>query len=493
VDVVGYSDPLSVPLGDPVRIMVSCRAPRFRVDVVRLVHGDRNPAGPGLRVEEVPTSRDGVYEGVEQPLPRGSFVRVGGSGDHDSFTAHAWIWPTAPGAGLQGVLTKRAGDGRGFALVVEDGGLALWLGPARLRTGVPLEPRSWYCAVGAYDAAERTLSLHQIPLWAGAPVHVRSEAPPGADARAPGEPLLMGALPGPRAHFNGKLEAPAVAARALSDAEARSLAAGSVPPDWPAVVAGQWDFSAGIPSAHVQDVSGHGRHGETVNNPARGVTGRTWTGADLDFRRVPEQYAAIHLHDDDLDDARWRPAFELDTAELPRSGVYAARLRTEAFEDFVPFFVTARPGASAHRVALVLPTFCYLAYANEHIQRGESYLDGATPYEAALYSYILDNRLHSTYDAHSDGSGVTSSSWRRPIANMRPCCNQPTTGFAIPHNLGADLCLVDWLEHHGLEYDLLTDHVLHEHGADCLAPYRVVLTGTHPEYVSERMLDGLES
>jgi N,N-dimethylformamidase len=56
----------------------------------------------------------------------------------------------------------------------------------------------------------------------------------------------------------------------------------------------------------------------------------------------------------------------------------------------------------------------------------------------------------------------------------------------------ADLHLVDWLDHEGYDYDVATDLELHGEGADLLRRYRVVLTGSHPEYYSERMLDAWE-
>jgi len=58
--------------------------------------------------------------------------------------------------------------------------------------------------------------------------------------------------------------------------------------------------------------------------------------------------------------------------------------------------------------------------------------------------------------------------------------------------LPADLHLIDWLEARGFAYDVITDEDLHREGAAVLRPYKVVLTGTHPEYYSAAMLDGME-
>jgi N,N-dimethylformamidase len=57
----------------------------------------------------------------------------------------------------------------------------------------------------------------------------------------------------------------------------------------------------------------------------------------------------------------------------------------------------------------------------------------------------------------------------------------------------SDLYLVDWLEARGTPYDVLIDEDLHREGADALRPYRAVVTGSHPEYASEQMLNAYES
>ena len=89
----------------------------------------------------------------------------------------------------------------------------------------------------------------------------------------------------------------------------------------------------------------------------------------------------------------------------------------------------------------------------------------------------------SCYEHHTDGSGVHFSSRLRPIVNMK--AKAPPWGF------NADTNVTDWLEHTGHAYDVITDEDLHGEGVDLLAPYRVVITGTHPEYDSTAMLDAL--
>jgi N,N-dimethylformamidase len=72
--------------------------------------------------------------------------------------------------------------------------------------------------------------------------------------------------------------------------------------------------------------------------------------------------------------------------------------------------------------------------------------------------YIVDNRLISLYDKHSDGSSVCYASWLRPIVNMRPKYTQQwlDSGAGSPHLFPADLHLADWLTTMGYQFDVLT-------------------------------------
>jgi N,N-dimethylformamidase len=140
--IVGYADRMTVQPGETVKFMVSSNAPRYRADIVRLIHGDANPKGPGVKETVVETPANADYPGKRQVLPLGSYatvpdnaaLRLGGS-----FTITAWIAPTrhdpeAPGGtapnGDQGIVTKWSeGDKSGYGLVIEeDGRLAVWLG-----------------------------------------------------------------------------------------------------------------------------------------------------------------------------------------------------------------------------------------------------------------------------------------------------------------------------------------------------------------------------
>jgi N,N-dimethylformamidase len=471
VDVVGYSDRLSVEPGATITFMVSCERPEFTARIVRLWHGDDNPAGPGFKADVVPGELDGAYAGRRQEIVTGSHVRVDGLPDLSGGLAFGvWVLPTLRLPEPQGILAL--GDLR---LVLRDGHVVL----GDLTLDAPLEERTWTfvsCSVDASGAA--TLAARPLSELQGGP----SQRAQGTIAPPPvATDLVLGD------GLNGKLDAPRLFDRAV-DADDVATAMDEL---------ARWDFSRDIPTDRVTDVAG-GLHGHTMNRPMRGATGHNWDGTEIAWPRAPEQYGAIHFHDDDLDDAGWEPSCSWTVPAGTPSGVYAAHLQTGDAEDFVPFTVRPHLGRPTARAVVLLPTFSYLAYANEQLLAGEAgetlaAIDGFRidyPVEPQDV-YAVEHRLLSMYDKHRDGSGVCYSSRLRPIVNMRPKyhLSPVNSGKGGPHQLNADLQLVDWLHETGTDVDVITDEDLFEDGLALLEPYDVVLSGTHCEYWSGGMLD----
>jgi N,N-dimethylformamidase len=83
------------------------------------------------------------------------------------------------------------------------------------------------------------------------------------------------------------------------------------------------------------------------------------------YRLDAAQYGGIAFHDDALTDCRWQSDLTFAVPEDLRSGVYALRLRSGDAEDHIPFFVRASQPKAA--LAVLMSTFTYLAYANEHL------------------------------------------------------------------------------------------------------------------------------
>jgi len=470
MNIVGYVHKWSVEPEGTARFMISSKAGRYQADIVRLIHGDPNPAGPGFKSEPVETSLSGEYEGRLQRIRPGSYVRVPSHPRLDlrgNFRIEAWIAPTLPDRERQALMSKRGT----FDLVLVNGRLEFSVAGNVAQLDQRVERHAWYFVSAEYDveAAEIRLSLDPLdPTLARARSSTNLTLNRATFDPIGGGDLLIGASEGPTNFYNGKIDAP----RIFSGAE---------------LIAG-WDFSAEISSRRVCDVSGNGLDGRTVNMPMRGATGHNWDGSETAWRHAPAQYGAIHFHEDDLDDAGWAVDLEWPVpAEMP-SGVYAVRLQTDGDEDYIPFFVRPKLRQPTARILFLAPLFSYLAYANE--QQALTMYGGRPDYPSdARDQFVVENRLLSLYDRHSDGSGVCYASWRRPLVNMRP---QPLfIGESFPHQLSADLHLVHWLYQHGYEFDVVTDEDLHLEGKELLEPYSVVLTGSHCEYWSGEMLDAV--
>jgi N,N-dimethylformamidase len=223
------------------------------------------------------------------------------------------------------------------------------------------------------------------------------------------------------------------------------------------------------------------------------MTGYNWTGREEHFIHAPAEYGAIHFHDDDLEDAGWEKDFELTVPDTMRSAIYAAKVTAGDAVDYIPFVVRRPTSAPPARIAFLMPTASYMAYSNEQLVFASTEaIVGRTSVLTPddIYLYEHPELGLSTYDYHADGSGVCYVSRLRPIPNLRP--HHRLDGDLL-WGLPADLHLIDWLEARGFGYDLITDDDLHREGAALLQPYKVVLTGTHPEYYSAAMLDGMEN
>ena len=62
VPLIGYLDWFSARPGERIAVKVSSRlAEPYQADLVRIIHGDANPAGRGLKFEEVEATFAGTY------------------------------------------------------------------------------------------------------------------------------------------------------------------------------------------------------------------------------------------------------------------------------------------------------------------------------------------------------------------------------------------------------------------------------------------------
>ncbi|MGH6879943.1 MAG: N,N-dimethylformamidase beta subunit family domain-containing protein [Hypericibacter sp.] len=518
---VGYADRWTAAPGDTLSFMASSFGPeRYRAELMRL-SGDISAPGHNERV--VPNEANRDYPARRQEIHAGSYAEIADSvvlQRLKSFTIALFAWPTTPGRGRQALFGKWDEAKRaGFLLAIgADGTLTLELGDregrtATISTKTKLLVREWYWLSASYDTVSGAVTLQQQPLahYAKATdrAAVATDIHLGAIAIDNGRPLTMAGLvetasdrrPRAIARYNGKIEAPRLASRALDPAAIEQLQAQSLPARLRPDLIGFWDFSRAISSARIEDLSDARHHGVVRNLPTRAMKGHNWDGTVRDWTQAPEHYGAIHFHENDLYDAGWQKDFDLTLpADLP-SGIYAMRLTAGEEIERIPFFVRAKPdaGKGKPRALFLVPTCSYMAYINERQsfdgalgEQGAGHASGLGPEDLFLNQHR--EYAYSFYDTHEDGSGVSISSRLRPTLNVRPghSTSWVGPGGTGPWQFAADLDILGWLETQGFEYDIATDEDLHRDGLNLLSRYPVVLTGSHPEYHSTQMLDALQ-
>jgi N,N-dimethylformamidase len=505
---LGYADTFSVENGQPIAFKISSEiSGRYRAEIVRLRCADHT--GVGLKQTVVNTAVNGDYAARLQPVSAGSHVEVGAPNAFvlERATLQAYVWPTTPTKGRQALLgTWDDTLGKGYGLILDDiGALALVVGDGHRRqtisTAVPLLERHWYLVAASFDAVSGAAWVGQRPLLQ----YARDDTTAECNARLDITPAAAGVFrmaawsaqagSGPHAgrtmaagFYNGKIDGPIVASRPLTPPECRRFLAAATPAALDDAVVAHWDFSRGIPTTHVVDISPYGRHGTTVNLPTRAMKGHHWDGSEYNWMHNPAHYGAIHFHDDDLYDCSWDSDFTFTVpADLP-SGLYCAYVTQAGHEDYIPFVVRPPRGTARAPLALLLPTASYWAYANRHVEIEWYERENVVGYFASVDPTALFLHEHpefgvSMYDLHSDGSGVCYASRLRPVLNMRP----KERLWQLP----ADTHIIDWLDAKGFTYDVITEDDLDAEGLALLAPYRCVMTGTHPEYPSRPMLDAI--
>ncbi len=235
----------------------------------------------------------------------------------------------------------------------------------------------------------------------------------------------------------------------------------------------------------IDDLTGAARV-SCAQRPYTAVRGLRWDGRFHNPAQAPGHYSALHLNSDTMLDAHWPQAVRWRVPEDLPSGCYAFRLALgRGFEPeyrYAMFFVSAatRP---KHRIAVLLPTFSYLAYSNATEEMRGPVVTPA-PHAAEAFLDAVHPRFgRSLYERHPDGHGVLYCSSRRPMLSVSP-------GHR-PWQFVADSWLLDWLETSGEGVDIVTDHDLHRAGEAVLSPYAVVVSGHHPEYWTTQMWDGL--
>ena len=171
VNITGYTDKISAKPGETVNFHVTVdNATQAQVDLVRLIHGDEHPEGPGFIEEIISSPLSGVHPVKKQFVDLGNAVRVDDparllNGD-GSFTVACFVFASTPEKGRQVILGKYSLDENcGYALGIDDKGrLAFWTANGKdtdeVVSQIPLAHHTWYLVSASFDRKSKQVSLH---------------------------------------------------------------------------------------------------------------------------------------------------------------------------------------------------------------------------------------------------------------------------------------------------------------------------------------------
>lgn len=480
MEILGYFEEWSRRGGDTVRLAVSTRLPEVEALFERILSGPGEPGESKVETEIRADILSKRFPGRWQETAVGSWAKLAlaapPAAAPRAVSVHCWLWPTLPE--LDRRQTIWALD-NGLSLAIEDGVLVLrQRGSELARSIVGLVAQCWYSAAVILDGDRATLDVEQVRGLIAASRGLATGR--GASFTVPAAILLatdgLDAAGSPRAAYNGKIDRPTVYYRMLSRTEIAALRAGAdVGAD------SEWAFDRDFGATAV---AGRGRcPGGTLHNGVeRAVTGPNWDGHSDSFVETPGEYTALQFHEDDMVDSGWEYDLAFDLPPDIQSGVYCVRLTAGSSVERIPLFVLGAPAETAD-VLMLMPTNTYLAYANERLVK----LDFSSVMAHAQTAhpddlYLAEHREfgRSCYDTHVDGTPCRYSSRRRPIIQVRPGFpNWLTDSY---RHFAVDLYFVEWLETRQRSYHVATDEDLEREGRALLDKYKVVVTGSHPEY-----------
>ena len=481
VFIAGYSDKLSVRPSETITFFVSSRAGSdFKATLHRSISADPNPDGPGIVEQDASIYfRSSSFASRYQGFTPGSFAQS--TTDlrakiNTDLLIKLWFMPTVLVSADQTLIAWGH-----VSIILDSQGIitAKLLGGMSVSTTVEVKCNQWHSLeltvlasgmmtldvksmmmakanIGDTKSSRTELGIAQMfPLLVTAPVRIAAG---------------FGDAP---CCFNGKIEAPEI----LVDG---------------ALIA-KWDFAQSISSLSVKAHTGPDLL--LRNAPTRGVTGCKWDATEFCWRHKPAHYAAILFHDDDIYDFGWDKDFEFVVPDDMPSGIYIMRIEAEGHYDAMPFFVCPPLGKRRADLCVLVSTFTYTIYGNHaRPDFAPSWLEKISAWNA--YPNNPSEYRHyglSTYNNHTDGSGICHASHKRVLFNLRP--GYLTFGEASCSGLRhfqADSHLIAWLHNQDIAYDIVTDDELDRDGVAAISGYKAVLTGSHPEYHTSATLDALK-
>ena len=481
VFIAGYSDKLSARPGETVTFFVSSHAREaFKATLHRSISADPNPDGPGIIEDDASTYfNPSWFASRYQGFTPGSFAQstIDLQADIKSdLVIKLWFMPKVLVAADQTLLAWGT-----VSIILDQQGMitAKLADGISVSTSVAIKCNHWHslefkvAASGVVALDVKSMMTAKADIEIAKNSHTEFDLAQMFPISVKAPVRIAAGFGDAPCCFNGKIEAPEI------------LVDGSL--------IAKWDFSQDISSLSVKAIAGPDFL--LRNAPTRGVTGRKWDATEFCWRHKPDHYAAISFHDDDIYDFEWDSDFEFVIPDDMPSGIYIMRIEADGHYDAMPFFVCPPLGKRRADLCVLVSTFTYTIYGNHaRPDFAPSWLEKISAWEA--YPNNPSQYRHyglSTYNNHTDGSGICHASHKRVLFNLRP--GYLTFGGATCSGLRhfqADSHLIAWLHNQNIDYDIITDDELDRDGVTAIAGYKAVVTGSHPEYHTSETLDALK-
>ena len=400
VPLVGYSDKLSGRPGDSINFMVSSEHKGdFTAELFRSISADPNPQGLGI-----------VEQSCDEFFPKKSFLsrkQAFHPGSYaisekslkitaeDKIIFSVMIYPTLQCANSQSIIEFGQFclnlNTEGKVVFVSDAGSVTSSNSVSLRRWQRVEAQitklgQISISLGSLDGSDtfkptfKQLNL-ELDLSQNASVVIAGKLNGDAITNC----------------FNGKIEQPEIYTGSNSFAS--------------------WDFSRNMSS---MIVPGNGCPNlKLMNAPTRAVTGAFWDASEMNWQHKPEHYASIAFHEDDIYDFKWEPDFSFVIPSNMPSGIYIMRISCGDDYDAMPFFVCPEKDKPHAKVCVLVSTFTYAIYGNHaRPDYDDTWLKKIADWNAYPHNPAqFQNYGLSTYNNHSDGSGICHASHKRPLFN----------------------------------------------------------------------------
>jgi putative membrane-bound dehydrogenase-like protein len=489
----------SIAAGEEIEFRVSSSVP-YDLSVVKL------GADPENRDKDPVLEEFRVTEPKSQPIHPGSYVHVGkGLSDErrlTELTLECWIRPFKL-SGWQGLLTQhdypeRCGigmflSGDRIAFITGSGGAHEAASLHQTEAGL-IKAQRWHHIAGTWDGKKKRIFVDGKLV---------GEFPFAGIVRPGRTPFRLGAYGsnGVAANFyNGDLAMCAVHQRAFDAQQIKQRVAdrGLTIPKGEAVL-GCWPF-AEERGTRVADAGSDGRDGQIINRGTWMIGGPSFDAAaigrhdsDYDPRKDPQRGHGLRLAADELYNARWKVSHRFRVPADAKSGVYAGRFDFQINGKPMRYhtsFVVRRPESRPKSPLLVLVSSnTWLAYnsAPFPVNHGPGLINMGT---GGLANSHPNAPTYSCYSDHHNGQPTYKIGMKVPWPAAGP--NKTYVGGGYSHLLRGERFLHLWLDKHGYEYDVITDHDLDRH-PEVLNDYKAVCINGHSEYWSSRAYDGLDN